>query len=82
MYHKKKKKKENPIYWLNIYFGRLCHHQELQLTESTESAEIYIELVNSVFFFVILNLVKLGGSLGNVPQKWKTCYKNSIYFGL
>jgi hypothetical protein len=25
----------------------------------------------------------LGGSLGNVPQKLKkTCYKNSIYFGL
>jgi hypothetical protein len=30
------------------------------------------------------NLMKLGGSLGNVPQKVekKTCYKNSIYFGL
>jgi hypothetical protein len=29
------------------------------------------------------NLMKLGGSLGNVPQKMKkTCYKNSIYFRL
>jgi hypothetical protein len=28
------------------------------------------------------NLMKLGGSLGNVPQKLKkTCYKYSIYFG-
>jgi hypothetical protein len=27
--------------------------------------------------------MKLGRSLGNVPQKLKkTCYKNSIYFGL
>jgi hypothetical protein len=27
--------------------------------------------------------MKLGGSLGNVAQKLiKTCYKNSIYFGL
>jgi hypothetical protein len=26
------------------------------------------------------NLMKLGGSLGNVPQKLKqTCYKNSLY---
>jgi hypothetical protein len=29
------------------------------------------------------NLMKLGGLLGNVPQKLKkTCYKNSIYFRL
>jgi hypothetical protein len=30
------------------------------------------------------NLLKLGGSLGNVPQKMKkkTCYEKSIYFGL
>jgi hypothetical protein len=31
------------------------------------------------------NLMILGGSLGNVPQKFKkakTCYKNSINFGL
>jgi hypothetical protein len=26
--------------------------------------------------------MKLGGSLGNVPQKLKTSYKESIYFGL
>jgi hypothetical protein len=27
--------------------------------------------------------MKLGGSLGNVPQKMKkSCYKNSIYFGM
>jgi hypothetical protein len=29
------------------------------------------------------DLMKLGGSLGNVPQKLKkTCYKNLTYFGL
>jgi hypothetical protein len=28
-----KKQKKNTIDLLNIYFGRLCHHQELQLTE-------------------------------------------------
>jgi hypothetical protein len=27
---KKKKKKNNPIDRLNIYFGRLCHHQEMR----------------------------------------------------
>jgi hypothetical protein len=31
----------------------------------------------------IHNNLKLGGSLGNVPQNWKKkCYKNSIYFGV
>jgi hypothetical protein len=39
------KNKKNTIDWLNIYCGRLCHHQELRLTE------IYIESVNRVSFF-------------------------------
>jgi hypothetical protein len=35
----------------NIYFGRSCHHQELQLTK------LHIYWISQLYFFVILNLV-------------------------
>jgi hypothetical protein len=38
---------KNTFVWLNIYFGRLCYHQEL--TMMAQSAAIYIESVDCLF---------------------------------
>jgi hypothetical protein len=42
---------------LNIYYGRLCYHQEFHVTpdDDIDCRNIYI-LSESVVFFVILNL--------------------------